>query len=445
MPGWGGGSGMSLRHAVRHADPDRRAAGGRGAQCRARQDDHRRASRAIPARSIPTSAAGSPTGTWTAGAALPAIKLLAIGRNTANRITTDRQGQPVSIAWKANMWANINRTGHGNEFHSHPGSFWSAVYYVDDGGIDADPALGGELEFMDPRGPGPAMYAPQLAFGSAGLSVGANETVRPKSGRLVMFPAWLLHQVRPYKAQRRAHLHRLQSQPVTDIGPYRRRRRRRLGHGARLSRAARRTQGHAVVARSGDLESDRERARQSGLSARHSARSRNRGGDEPRRARAVRRPAAGLSGAGGARGRPAAAGRQSGGDLRQGHRGFERIADAGGAGAGSARPHSRIAVGTELRGGGGARPADRDQHRDPRSEHRPRSCGLARGGHVPAVLDARRAGRGAGRRGEERAGDRRRHRRGPRARPQRDRRADHPRLRRDGAARPGDGCGAGNA
>src|SRR5437868_3398884 len=131
----------------------------------------------------------------------PAIKLLAIGRNTANRITTDRQGKPVSIAWKANMWANVNRTGHGNEFHSHPGSFWSAVYYVDDGGIDGDPSLGGELEFMDPRGPGPAMYAPQLAFGSAGLSVGANETVPPKSGRQSMFPAWPLHSVRPYRGR----------------------------------------------------------------------------------------------------------------------------------------------------------------------------------------------------------------------------------------------------
>ena len=130
---------------------------------------------------------------------MPAIKLLAHMRNTANRVTCNRQGQSVVVTWKANMWANINRSGHGNEFHSHPGSFWSAVYYVDDGGIDADPALGGELEFMDPRGPGPAMYAPQLAFGNAGLSVGANETVRPRSGRLVMFPAWLLHQVRPYR------------------------------------------------------------------------------------------------------------------------------------------------------------------------------------------------------------------------------------------------------
>lgn len=129
----------------------------------------------------------------------PAIKLLAVARNTASRITTDRAGNAVLVTWKANMWANINRTGHGNEFHSHPGSFWSAVYYVDDGGIEGDPKLGGELEFMDPRGPGPAMYAPHLAFGSAGLSVGANETIRPRTGRMVMFPAWVLHQVRPYR------------------------------------------------------------------------------------------------------------------------------------------------------------------------------------------------------------------------------------------------------
>jgi len=128
-----------------------------------------------------------------------AIKLLAIGRNVANRATVDRAGKPVTVTWRSNMWANVNRSGHGNEFHSHPASFWSGVYYVDDGGIDADPSLGGELEFMDPRAPGVAMYAPYLAFAlPGGLSVGANETVRPKAGRLVMFPAWLLHQVRPY-------------------------------------------------------------------------------------------------------------------------------------------------------------------------------------------------------------------------------------------------------
>lgn len=131
---------------------------------------------------------------------MPAVKLLAYVRNTANRVTCNRQGQPVVVTWKANMWANVNRTGHGNEFHSHPGSFWSAVYYVDDGGIATDASLGGELEIMDPRAPGVAMYAPQLAFNvPGGLSVGANEVVRPKPGLMVMFPAWLLHQVRPYR------------------------------------------------------------------------------------------------------------------------------------------------------------------------------------------------------------------------------------------------------
>ena len=131
---------------------------------------------------------------------VPVLKLLAHMRNTANRVTCNRQGQPVVVTWKANIWANVNRTGHGNEFHSHPGSFWAAVYYVDDGGIATDPSLGGELEIMDPRAPGVAMYAPQLAFNvPGGLSVGANEVVRPKPGLMVMFPAWLLHQVRPYK------------------------------------------------------------------------------------------------------------------------------------------------------------------------------------------------------------------------------------------------------
>jgi uncharacterized protein (TIGR02466 family) len=131
-----------------------------------------------------------------------AATLLDAARGIASRITADRTGRRVDIAWKANMWANVNRRGDANEFHAHPGSFWSAVYYVDDGGIGADPALGGELEFMDPRGPGPAMYAPQLAFATpGGLSVGGNETVSPRAGRLVMFPAWLLHQVRPYRGE----------------------------------------------------------------------------------------------------------------------------------------------------------------------------------------------------------------------------------------------------
>jgi uncharacterized protein (TIGR02466 family) len=106
----------------------------------------------------------------------------------------------VRIAWKTNAWANVNRAGHGNEFHTHPGAYWSATYYVDDGGIGLDPSLGGEFEMQDPRGVAPAMYAPLLAFAvPGGQSAGAAELIRPKSGMLVLFPAWLSHGVRPYK------------------------------------------------------------------------------------------------------------------------------------------------------------------------------------------------------------------------------------------------------
>ncbi len=46
-----------------------------------------------------------------------------------------------------------------------PGAIWSGVYYVDDGYAKSDDAdLGGECELADPRGPLPAMVAPQFAY-----------------------------------------------------------------------------------------------------------------------------------------------------------------------------------------------------------------------------------------------------------------------------------------
>jgi len=131
-----------------------------------------------------------------------AAKVLNHARAIANRMTTDRRGQPVKIDWKINAWANVNRTGDGNEFHTHPGSYWSGTYYVDDGGIGQDPSLGGEFEIQDPRGVAPAMYAPHLAMNlPGGLSVGASELLSPRAGLMVMFPAWLSHCVRPYRGK----------------------------------------------------------------------------------------------------------------------------------------------------------------------------------------------------------------------------------------------------
>ncbi|MBY8975052.1 hypothetical protein KHP62_04480 [Rhodobacteraceae bacterium NNCM2] len=117
----------------------------------------------------------------------------------ATRLTSDRQGRPMNIKWVQNSWANVNRAGQGNEFHTHPGAYWSATYYVRDGGAADDPSLGGEFEMADPRGVGPAMLAPNMCFSiKGGQSVGASELVRPVAGNLMLFPSWLSHGVRPY-------------------------------------------------------------------------------------------------------------------------------------------------------------------------------------------------------------------------------------------------------
>ena len=133
----------------------------------------------------------------------PVRRLLHGARELATKLTSDRAGQPVKIAWKTNSWANVNRRNHGNEFHTHPGCYWSGTYYVDDGGIGEDPALGGEFEIQDPRGVAPAMYAPLLGFAMpGGQSAGASERISPRSGQMILFPSWLAHAVRPYRGDR---------------------------------------------------------------------------------------------------------------------------------------------------------------------------------------------------------------------------------------------------
>jgi len=129
-----------------------------------------------------------------------ARQVLAAAIKLATKLTANRQGGPAAIDWKINCWANVNRRGHGNEFHTHPGSFWSGTYYVEDGGTTKDPSAGGEFEIQDPRGVAPAMYAPMLTFaGPGGPSLGASETIRPASGMMILFPSWLQHAVRPYQ------------------------------------------------------------------------------------------------------------------------------------------------------------------------------------------------------------------------------------------------------
>jgi uncharacterized protein (TIGR02466 family) len=120
------------------------------------------------------------------------------------QVTADLRGGG-NIRWYPEMWANVSQTGASNQTHAHPGSFWSAVYYIDDGYAgSADKALGGELTFLDPRFPMVRMRAPDLrARGTDGETEHHEVWLRPQSGLLVMFPSWLQHAVRPYRGNGR--------------------------------------------------------------------------------------------------------------------------------------------------------------------------------------------------------------------------------------------------
>lgn len=103
----------------------------------------------------------------------------------------------------AQMWANISGPGHSNQMHCHPGALWSGVYYVDVGEDDPKVDVEGELLLVDPRFPMNTMYMPELIlrYPDGGPQY-AQHPIRPVNGRMVLFPAWLKHSVRPYRGKR---------------------------------------------------------------------------------------------------------------------------------------------------------------------------------------------------------------------------------------------------
>lgn len=134
-------------------------------------------------------------------------ELLAFVKQAANTIST--VWDPVNglfeanIDWTYNAWANVNRSGHANAAHTHPGSYWTSVYWVDDGGAGDNPRLGGQLELIDPRGAMPAMLSPHLrAKIEDCLTAGFTEEVTPRSGTLALFPSWLYHSVTRFRGER---------------------------------------------------------------------------------------------------------------------------------------------------------------------------------------------------------------------------------------------------
>ena len=88
------------------------------------------------------------------------------------------------------MWANINSRHAYNRHHTHPHALWSGVYYVqapDDCGL---------LYFTDPR-PQTQVLTPYFDPRRRHPDTWNEVFYQPLAGRLIVFPAWLVHAVHP--------------------------------------------------------------------------------------------------------------------------------------------------------------------------------------------------------------------------------------------------------
>lgn len=135
----------------------------------------------------------------------PALALVKRVVAAADAFTVDIKAEgKARFRWLPEMWANVSQAGASNQFHTHPGAYWSAVYYVDDGyGGSEDDSLGGELILLDPRMPMIRMAAPDLRFRRPGQAPEDHQKwFRPKSGMIVIFPGGLSHAVQPYQGDR---------------------------------------------------------------------------------------------------------------------------------------------------------------------------------------------------------------------------------------------------
>lgn len=116
-------------------------------------------------------------------------------RETSEKVAKESGSELPPLSYRAHAWAMVMRDGDYTLPHDHSEVHWGAVYYPDAG--DADEALhpeSGVLGLIDPRHGGRPI--PGLDI------VGKTFYSKPATGRLLVFPGWLMHYVNAYRGHR---------------------------------------------------------------------------------------------------------------------------------------------------------------------------------------------------------------------------------------------------
>lgn len=97
-------------------------------------------------------------------------------------------------------WFHVSRRGGFFGLHNHPNASWSGVYCVDPGRSDPDRKESGALCFVNPV----LQASMHLDAGNArfsGAFAGGVRSLRMEAGQLVLFPSWVLHDVKPFEGE----------------------------------------------------------------------------------------------------------------------------------------------------------------------------------------------------------------------------------------------------
>ena len=88
------------------------------------------------------------------------------------------------------MWANVNSKHSQHSAHIHPNAYYSGVYYV------KAPKNSGKIIFTDPKNSIRSFELTPSERGKYSDAVVRQIEVVPENGMLLLFPSWLLHEVR---------------------------------------------------------------------------------------------------------------------------------------------------------------------------------------------------------------------------------------------------------
>jgi len=105
-------------------------------------------------------------------------------------------GMDYDIRWSLQAWANVNRFGDYHDYHNHPHAYLSGTYYV---------RVPTELEDLETRNdvrPGRlTLYDPRACANMTAIKgdpyIEPEYTVEPKSGMILLWPAFVNHFVHP--------------------------------------------------------------------------------------------------------------------------------------------------------------------------------------------------------------------------------------------------------